>query len=101
MEAIDVLNQALVDAQLVAVPGLGTLTTRSLSGGNLEGLGGKADGALDAEVLALGTLDELAAYLLERGHLAGAEGDADLVSLGLLAGVVLLGLVVRHLGVGV
>lgn len=76
-----VLDETLVDAHLVAVPGLGTLTTGGLAGGDLEGLGGETDGALDAEVLALGTLDELGADLLEGLDLAGGEGDADLVSL--------------------
>lgn len=97
-ENINILDQALVNAQLVAVPGLRTLTTGGLSGGDLEGLGGQTDGALDAEVLALGTLDELAADLLESGDLARGESDADLMRLSLLASVVLLGLVVRHLG---
>lgn len=95
---VNILNEALVDAQLVAVPGLGTLTARRLTGGDLEGLGGETNGALDAEVLALGALDELGADLLEGVDLAGGEGDADLVRLGLLAAVVLVGLVVRHLG---
>lgn len=36
-------------------------------------------GSLDGERLALGTLNELLADLLERGNLAGAEGDTDLV----------------------
>lgn len=39
----DLLNQTLVDAHLEGVPGLGTLTVGSLTGGNLEGLGGKTD----------------------------------------------------------
>ena len=83
---------------------------------DLEGLGRQADGALGAEVLGLGALDELLADLLERLHLARGQGDAcgresvglreaavgkrlrtDLVDLGRLAEV-LLGLVVRHLG---
>ena len=83
---------------------------------DLEGLGGQADGALGAEVLVLGALDELLADLLEGLHLAGGQGDAcgrssvravltgvrkfgprtDLVDLGGLAKL-LLGLVVRHL----
>jgi hypothetical protein len=84
-----------VDAHLVHVPGLGTLTARGLAGGDLEDLGGQTDGALDAEVLALGALDELGRHLLERGDLARGQGDADAVSLGRLAEV-LLGLVVRH-----
>lgn len=77
----DVLNQALVDAHLVQVPGLGTLTARGLTGGDLEVLGGQADGALDGEVLALGALDQLGADLLEGLHLARGQGDADLVGL--------------------
>ena len=76
-----VLNQSLVDAHLVAVPGLGTLTARGLTGGDLEGLGGQTDGALGAEVLVLGSVDDLSADLLEDLDLAGGEGDADLVAL--------------------
>jgi len=68
-----------VDAQLVAIPRLGTLTTRGLSRGDLESLGGEADGAADAEVLALGAVDELSADLFEGLDLAGGEGYADLV----------------------
>lgn len=75
------LDETLVDAHLVAVPGLGTLTARGLAGGDLEGLGGQADGALDAQVLALGALDQLGADLLEGLDLAAGQGDADLVGL--------------------
>lgn len=42
---------------------LGTLTTGGLSGGVLEDLGGHANGALDAEVLVLGAVDEITADL--------------------------------------
>lgn len=49
-----------MDAHLVAVPGLGTLTTGRLAGGVLEVLGGETDGALDAEVVVLGAVDEVA-----------------------------------------
>lgn len=66
---------------LVHVPGLGALTARSLTGADLEVLGWETDWALDAQFLALGTLDQLLADLLERGDLAGSEGDADLVDL--------------------
>ena len=83
---------------LVHVPGLGALTARGLAGGDLQVLGGHADGALDAEVLGLGAVDELLADLLEGRDLAGGEGDADLVDLGLLALLDLLGIVGRHLG---
>lgn len=51
-----------MDAHLKGIPGLGTLTTRGLAGGVLEDLGREADGALDAEVLALGTLDEVGGH---------------------------------------
>lgn len=79
--ACNVLDQTLVDAHLVQVPGLGTLTARGLAGGDLEVLGGQADGALDGKVLALGALDQLGADLLEGLHLARGQGDADLVGL--------------------
>ena len=85
-----------MDAHLVCVPSLGTLTARSLTGGDLQVLGGQADGALDAELLVLGTVDELLADLLERLDVAGGEGDADLVDLGHLALLDLLGIVGGH-----
>ena len=72
------VDKALVDLKLVAVPGLGTLTARlektsfqrrwthirlnithSLTGGDLQNLGGEADGALDAELLVLSTVDQV------------------------------------------
>jgi hypothetical protein len=111
------VDKTLVDSHLKHVPGLGTLTTGGLAGSNLEVLGGEADGALDAEVLALGALDQLGADLLEGRDFLGGEGDADLVDLlledeglvvcfgvcggdrstyGTLAEL-LLGLLVRHL----
>jgi hypothetical protein len=78
-----------VDAHLEGVPGLGTLTARGLAGGDLQVLGGQTDGALDAELLVLGTVDELLADLLEGLDIARGEGDADLVDLGALAEVLL------------
>jgi hypothetical protein len=81
---------------LVSVPGLGALTARGLAGGDLEVLGGHADGALDAQVLGLGAVDELLADLLEGRDLAGGQGDADLVDLGHLALLDLLGIVGGH-----
>lgn len=70
-----------MDAHLVLVPGLGTLTARSLTGGDVEGLGGQTDRALDLEGLGAGTVDQLRAHLLEGGDLARGEGDTDLVDL--------------------
>lgn len=75
------LTSGIVSPHLEHVPSLGTLTTRSLAGGDLEVLGWHADWALDAELLALSTLDELGADLLQRLHLARSQGDADLVDL--------------------
>lgn len=70
-----------MDAHLVRVPGLGALAAGSLAGGDLQRLRGQADGALDAQVLALSTVEDLGAHLLEDIDLAGGEGDADLVGL--------------------
>jgi len=89
-----------VDSHLEGVPGLGTLTTGGLAGGDLEVLGGEADGALDAEVLGLCAVDELSADLLEGLDLAGGEGDADLVDLGGIGLAGLLGVLERHFGDG-
>jgi hypothetical protein len=76
----NLLNQTLVNSHLESIPGLGTFTTGCLSGGDLQGLGRETDWALDTELLALGTLDELLADLLEGLDFAGGQGDADLVS---------------------
>lgn len=48
------VNQTLVDAHLVAIPGLGTLTVGRLSGGNLKNLGRHANGALGRDLLGTG-----------------------------------------------
>ena len=54
-----------MNSHLKHIPGLGTLTVRCLTGGDLEDLGGQTDGALDTEVRGLGTVDEFGADLLE------------------------------------
>ena len=53
------VNDALVDLHFETVPSLGTLTIRSLSGGDLEGLGRHTDGTLNVEVLLLSTGDQI------------------------------------------
>jgi hypothetical protein len=68
-----------VQSHLEGVPGLGTLTTGGLAGGDLEGLSWEADGALDTEILALGALNQLLADLLQSGDLSAGQGDPDLV----------------------
>ena len=70
-----------MDAHLELVPGLGTLTVGGLAGGDVQGLGGQTDGALDLQGLGARTVNQLLAHLLERGNLARGEGDADLVDL--------------------
>jgi hypothetical protein len=55
------VDEALVNLHLQVVPGLGSLSARSLAGGDGELLGRKADGALDAQVLVLGALNEVLA----------------------------------------
>ena len=75
------VDQALVDAQLVVVPGLRTLTARRLTGGVRENLGREADRALHVELLVLRAVDEVAAHLLEGLHVTRGERNADLVQL--------------------
>lgn len=70
-----------MDAHLVLVPGLGTLTVGGLTGADVQALGGEADGALDLEGLGAGAVHEGSAHGLERGDLARGEGDTDLVDL--------------------
>lgn len=70
-----------MDAHLVLVPGLRTLTVGGLTGGDCQVLGGQTDGTLDLEGLGAGTVDELRAHLLEGGDLARGKGDTDLVDL--------------------
>ena len=80
------IDEALVDAHLEAVPGVGTLTTGGLTGGDAKDLGGHADGAGNVELLVEGSLLEVGADLLEVLDVARGEGDADAVdNLGILA----------------
>lgn len=71
-----------MDAHLIRIPRLTPLTARRLPRGNLQALGRKTDGALDAEVLALRALDELLADLFQALDFARCQGDADLVDFG-------------------
>ena len=68
-----------MNLHLKHIPSLGTLTIWGLSGGDLEVLGGQANRSFDTEVLALGTINELGANLLEGFAVARSEGDADFV----------------------
>jgi len=79
------IDDALVDAHLISVPGVGTLTARRLAGHQTESLGRHADRALAQKALVLGSLDQVSADLLEGLDVAGGEVDTDLVDASLLA----------------
>lgn len=55
------VDETLVDLHLESVPGLGALTARGLAGGVGEHLGGETDGALDTQLLVLGSGDQVVA----------------------------------------
>merc|ERR1711978_853898 len=71
------VNHSLVDPHLELVPGLTTLSTRSLTGGDPQGLGGHPDGSLHLQLLVLGSLDEVAADLLQGLDITGGQSDPD------------------------
>ena len=50
-----------------------------------EGLGGHPDGSLGPELLLLGALDQVRAYLLQRLDVLRGEGDANPVDRGFVA----------------
>jgi len=77
------VDQTLVDLELITIPGLGTLTARSLASGDLEDLRGEADRALDTELLVLGAGDQVSRELLQVLDIAARERDTDFVDLGL------------------
>ncbi len=68
-----------MNPHLECVPSLASLTTRRFAGRDLERLGWKPDGALDAEVLGFGSLDKLLADLLQALYFAACQGDTDFV----------------------
>jgi len=92
------VDDALVDVHGEAIPGLGTLTARSLAGGEAEVLGGHATRTTDSETLLLGRLDEGGADLLDVGDIEGGEGDTDTLHGGLGLGDLLGRSGGRHFG---
>lgn len=68
-----------MNPQLIHIPSLRTLTTRSLSRRDLEAFSRETNGSLDAEILGLCAVDEFLADFFEGRDLLGCEGDADLV----------------------
>ena len=73
------VNHSLVDPHLELVPGLGTLSARSLPGGDSQHLGGHPHWSLHLELLVLGAPDEVAADLLQRLDVPGGQSDSDAV----------------------
>ena len=71
------IDDALVDAHLEAIPSLGTFTARSFTGGDPQGLGGHPHGSLHLQLLVLGSLDQVAADLLQGLNIAGGQSDPD------------------------
>ncbi|GMR55744.1 hypothetical protein PMAYCL1PPCAC_25939, partial [Pristionchus mayeri] len=84
------VDDTLVDAHLVTIPGLGSLSARSLAGGDAEHLGGHANGALNLELLLLSAVDEEGADCKEGSHVLGREGNADAVLSAVSNGLVTL-----------
>ena len=78
------VNQALVDAHLEAVVGVGALTARGLATGDTQSLGRETDRTLDLEALLLGAADQVSADLLQVLDAARGQRDPDAVDLRLL-----------------
>ena len=78
------IDDSLVDPHLELVPGLGTLSARSLPGGDSQHLGGHPHWSLHLELLVLGSPDQILAHLLQRLHVPGGQGDPDPVDRRLL-----------------
>merc|ERR1719233_2199054 len=60
------INYPLVDPHLELVPGLGTFSTRGLTGGDTQGLGWHAHRSLHLQLLVLGSTDQVSTDLLQR-----------------------------------
>ena len=78
------VDDSLVDPHLELVPGLTTLSARSLTGGDSQGLGGHPDGSLHLQLLVLGPLDQVTADLLQRLDITGGQRDPDTVDWSIL-----------------
>jgi hypothetical protein len=73
------VDQTLVDAHLEAIPSVGTLSRRSLTGGDSQDLGRHTDGSTDMELLVQRGLLEVGTDLFQVLDIAGGQGDADAV----------------------
>lgn len=75
------VDDSLVNLHLVSIPGLRTLTVRSLSGGDLQDLGWQSNWTLLDDVVLDSVVDDVGADLLQLLDLGGGQGDSDLVDL--------------------
>ena len=80
------IDQALVDAHFETIPGVGTFSGRSLTGGDAKLLGGHADGSADVKLLVEGGLLQVRTDLFEVLDVAAGKGDADAVDNGVIGG---------------
>ncbi|KAG1080411.1 hypothetical protein G6F42_023365 [Rhizopus arrhizus] len=71
------VDQTLVNSHLETIEGLGTVTTRRLTGGDTENLGGETNGTLNLKLLILGTLDKITGNLFEVLDVARSQSDTD------------------------
>ena len=61
------VDESLVDPHLEAIPGLGSLSTRRLTGGDTQDLGGHAHGSLHLQLLLLSSADQVSADCKSNG----------------------------------
>ena len=80
------IDQTLVDAHFEAIPGVGTFSGRSLTGGDAQLLGRHADRSTDVKLLVEGCLLQVGADLLEVGDIAARKSDANAVDNGVVGG---------------
>ena len=78
------VDDSLVDPHLELVPGLTTLSAGSLTGGDPQGLSGHPHGPLHLQLLVFGSLDKVAADLLQGLDVAGGQSDSDTMDGGVL-----------------
>lgn len=62
------IDEALVDAHLVSIPGLGTLSTGSFPGGNSQNLSGHAHWSLHLQGLLLSSLDKISTHCRKKKY---------------------------------
>jgi len=94
------IYQTLVNTHFKCIPSLATFTVGGFTGRDAKVLGWKSDWALDAQVLALGTVNQLRADFFEGLDIARSQGNANLVNFDFLTAKVLVSsLLIRHFAI--